>query len=105
MCYKLWKMHFNSIIREAPYLLRAFVLFLYKIVGVAWLLAARVLKCLVKSYNERNPYLRKHNKNCIALRNCSKALRERRGLLQIRMTLISRARSVLQKKGQYEAKM
>ncbi len=63
--HKQWSMWFNSIQREEPYLglncrhscLKGLVIPLvgtYR--GAAWLSSARVVRCWVKSRNERNPY-------------------------------------------------
>ena len=57
-------MLFNSKQREEPYLgltclgqpAKAGLIFGYPCTGVAWLSSARVVRCMVKSSNERNPY-------------------------------------------------
>ena len=61
--HKRWSMWFNSMIREKPYLgLTYRGRFLETgspsglYTGVAWLSSARVVRCWVKSRNERNPY-------------------------------------------------
>ncbi|BBG07348.1 hypothetical protein JMUB1273_0487 [Staphylococcus aureus] len=60
--HKRWSMWFNSKQREEPYQIltsfdnsrdRAF--FGDKVTGGAWLSSARVVRCWVKSRNERNP--------------------------------------------------
>ena len=61
--HKRWSMWFNSIQRAEPYQpltwwLRPGETWVYRkgaITGAAWLSSARVVRCLVKSYNERNP--------------------------------------------------
>jgi len=58
-------MWFNAIIRAKPYQSLMFEKELFTfwsnifffLTGVAWLSSARVVKCLVKSFNERNPFL------------------------------------------------
>ncbi len=61
--HKRWSMWFNSKQREEPYQIltsfdnsrdRAFP-FGDKVTGGAWLSSARVVRCWVKSRNERNP--------------------------------------------------
>ncbi len=56
---------FNSKLREEPYLLLTYLLGLSEMIvfgsagedtGAAWLSSARVVRCWVKSRNERNPY-------------------------------------------------
>ena len=67
--YKWWSMWFNAIIRAEPYQFLnifngEFLLFslvqksflILDFTGVAWLSSARVVKCLVKSFNERNSF-------------------------------------------------
>ena len=62
--HKRWSMWFNSKQREEPYqVLTSFeafrdrsVLFGDKVTGGAWSSSARVVRCWVKSRNERNPY-------------------------------------------------
>ena len=61
--HKRWSMWFNSMIREAPYLLLTYLepfrderVLLNQDTGAAWLSSARVVRCWVKSRNERNPY-------------------------------------------------
>ncbi|GIS86276.1 MAG: hypothetical protein CM1200mP17_08440 [Woeseia sp.] len=56
-------MWFNSMIREEPYLLLTYLepfrderVLLNQDTGAAWLSSARVVRCWVKSRNERNPY-------------------------------------------------
>ena len=62
--HKRWIMWFNSMQREEPYLGLIWRLILLKgrvlrgvVTGAAWLSSARVVRCLVKSSNERNPCL------------------------------------------------
>ena len=65
--HKRWNMWFNSSLREKPYLgltcyspdveTQLFKLCLDKCTGAAWLSSARVVRCLVKSSNERNSCL------------------------------------------------
>ncbi len=62
--HKRWSMWFNSMIREEPYLgynviaTRRKAGFLRDVKqGAAWLSSARVVRCWVKSRNERNPCL------------------------------------------------
>src|ERR1700749_928877 len=62
--HKRWSMWFNSTQREEPYLgskctgirwkHRRPAMGLY--IGAAWLSSSRVVRCWVKSRNERNPY-------------------------------------------------
>ncbi len=68
--HKRWSMWFNLTIRVKPYqildLIPFLIIFLYEyikftreyficgITGVAWLSSARVVRCLVNSFNERN---------------------------------------------------
>ena len=61
--HKRWSMWFNSMIREEPYLLLTYLepfrderVLLNQDTGAAWLSSARVVRCWVKSRNERNPY-------------------------------------------------
>ena len=61
--HKRWSMWFNSLIREEPYLLLTYLepfrderVLLNQDTGAAWLSSARVVRCWVKSRNERNPY-------------------------------------------------
>ena len=79
-------MWFNAIIRAKPYqslmfekeLFTFWSNILFFLTGVAWLSSARVVKCLVKSFNERNPFflllffLRKYFEDT----NCYKQLEE-----------------------------
>jgi len=60
--HKRWSMWFNSMIREEPYLgynvsatLRKQGSLRGAKQGAAWLSSARVVRCWVKSRNERNP--------------------------------------------------
>ena len=62
--HKRWSMWFNSTQREEPYQLLTWVLWLTEMLaftsggyhtGAAWLSSARVVRCWVKSRNERNP--------------------------------------------------
>ena len=60
--HKRWSMWFNSMQREKPYLLLTYlealvmrVCFWSQDTGAAWLSSARVVRCWVKSRNERNP--------------------------------------------------
>eukprot|EP00958_Prasinococcus_capsulatus_P027699 scaffold5782_cov618-Prasinococcus_capsulatus_cf.AAC.18 len=61
--YKRWSMWFKSIQRAEPYqfLYLSFVFDHTKTntreTGAAWLSSARVVRCLVQSCNERNPFL------------------------------------------------
>ena len=66
--HKRWSMWFNSKQREEPYQVltsfdhsrdRAF--FGDKVTGGAWLSSARVVRCWVKSRNERNPIVSCHH--------------------------------------------
>ena len=61
--HKRWIMWFNSMQREEPYLGLILQLNSLKeevlrgtVTGAAWLSSARVVRCWVKSRNERNPY-------------------------------------------------
>src|SRR5512138_1131480 len=62
--HKRWSMWFNSTQREEPYrglncncyLMKVGILFGDGYRGAAWLSSARVVRCWVKSRNERNPY-------------------------------------------------
>ena len=63
--HKQWSMWFNSTQREEPYqdltsldylVMEGLRLRLDKVTGGAWLSSARVVRCWVKSRNERNPY-------------------------------------------------
>ncbi len=61
--HKRWSMWFNSMIREEPYLgqnvsedIRNGIVRKDTKQGAAWLSSARVVRCWVKSRNERNPY-------------------------------------------------
>ena len=59
--HKRWSMWFNSMQREEPYQGLTCQFFLEREssrvnTGGAWLSSARVLRCWVKSRNERNPY-------------------------------------------------
>ena len=62
--HKRWSMWFNSMIREEPYQgltcawrsVRAGFPARDVYTGAAWLSSARVVRCWVKSRNERNPY-------------------------------------------------
>ena len=62
--HKRWSMWFNSTQREEPYrglncscyTWKQVVLFGDGYRGAAWLSSARVVRCWVKSRNERNPY-------------------------------------------------
>ena len=55
--YKWWNMWFNAIVRAKPYqFLTVFYYVLIKNSGVAWLSSVRVVRCLVKSLYERNPF-------------------------------------------------
>ncbi len=61
--HKRWSMLFNSKQREEPYLgltclgppMKVGFLFEDPCTGVAWLSSARVVRCRVKSHDERNP--------------------------------------------------
>src|SRR3954468_23297749 len=63
--HKRWSMWFNSTQREEPYLGSKCTGIRWKhrrpardlYIGAAWLSSARVVRCWVKSRNERNPYL------------------------------------------------
>src|SRR5476649_2772230 len=62
--HKRWSMWFNSMQREEPYLglncggrfWKQSFSFGSRHRGAAWLSSARVVRCWVKSRNERNPY-------------------------------------------------
>ena len=62
--HKQWSMWFNSKQREEPYqsldipmtALEIRLFFGTSVTGGAWLSSARVVRCWVKSRNERNPY-------------------------------------------------
>ena len=60
--HKRWSMLFNSKIREEPYLgldpgqSYRDIVEVTPVTGGAWLSSARVVRCSVKSDNERNPY-------------------------------------------------
>jgi hypothetical protein len=62
--HKRWSMWFNSMQREEPYLglncggppMKVGFPFGDRYRGAAWLSSARVVRCWVKSRNERNPY-------------------------------------------------
>ncbi len=62
--HKRWSMWFNSMIREEPYQGLTCTWRLKRLsrplgdgyTGAAWLSSARVVRCWVKSRNERNPY-------------------------------------------------
>ncbi len=62
--HKRWSMWFNSMQREEPYLGLTCTWQPWKhgllarggYTGAAWLSSARVVRCWVKSRNERNPY-------------------------------------------------
>src|SRR5215510_1371449 len=62
--HKRWSMWFNSMQREEPYLglncggllMKVSFPFGDRHRGAAWLSSARVVRCWVKSRNERNPY-------------------------------------------------
>src|SRR4026208_674334 len=61
--HKRWSMWFNSTQREEPYLgskcygqsVKADLPLKGRSIGAAWLSSARVVRCWVKSRNERNP--------------------------------------------------
>ena len=63
--HKRWSMWLNSMQREEPYLVLTCISKLMKVsesvaisiicTGAAWLSSARVVRCWVKSRNERNP--------------------------------------------------
>src|SRR5437899_2308921 len=64
--HKRWSMWFNSTQREEPYQLLTCPVWTGEIppfgsagrdTGAAWLSSARVVRCWVKSRNERNPHL------------------------------------------------
>jgi hypothetical protein len=63
--HKRWSMWFNSTQREEPYLgltcpdrqMKVWFPARDRDTGAAWLSSARVVRCWVKSRNERNPYL------------------------------------------------
>ena len=62
--HKQWSMWFNSTQREEPYQVLTSlddagnsISLRSKETGGAWLSSARVVRCWVKSRNERNPYL------------------------------------------------
>lgn len=64
--HKRWSMWFNSTQREEPYQLLTWEVWVSEMksfssagfhTGAAWLSSARVVRCWVKSRNERNPYL------------------------------------------------
>src|SRR5204862_1394191 len=64
--HKRWSMWFNSTQREEPYQLLTCPVWVGETpsfssaggnTGAAWLSSARVVRCWVKSRNERNPYL------------------------------------------------
>src|SRR5215469_13076912 len=63
--HKRWSMWLNSMQREEPYLaltcigqsVKADLLARDRYTGAAWLSSARVVRCWVKSRNERNPYV------------------------------------------------
>ena len=60
--HKRWSMLFNSMLREEPYLgldpgqSYRDIVEVTPVTGGAWLSSARVVRCSVKSDNERNPY-------------------------------------------------
>ena len=64
--HKRWSMWFNSRQREEPYQPLTWVVWILETIsfssagyhtGAAWLSSARVVRCWVKSRNERNPHL------------------------------------------------
>ena len=65
--HKRWSMWFNSKQREEPYQvltysedIRNYIVLMFTLntdTGGAWLSSARVVRCWVKSRNERNPYI------------------------------------------------
>lgn len=64
--------------------------------GAAWLSSARVVRCWVKSRNERNPHLMLPSFSWALVRNCRWQTGGRRGWRQILMAFMSRATHVLQ---------
>ena len=104
--HKRWSMWFNSMQREEPYQDLTCHFFLEREssrvnTGGAWLSSARVLRCWVKSRNERNP--------CFELlftgnsKDCRWEAGGRWGWRQVSMPLTSWATHVLQWSGQRDA--
>src|SRR4051795_3011248 len=76
--HKRWSMWFNSTQREEPYLGSKCSGPGWKhpfpargcYIGAAWLSSARVVRCWVKSRNERNPYCQLPSLSWALWRNC-----------------------------------
>ena len=73
--HKQWSMWFNSTQREKPYqgltsrevgVMADVLLRKNSVTGGAWLSSARVVRCWVKSRNERNPYCQLLRKSTLA---------------------------------------
>ncbi len=103
--HKRWSMWFNSTQREEPYqhltyneLVRDDLVPLRWNVdtGGAWLSSARVVRCWVKSRNERNPYRMLPSLSWGLMRDCLRRAGGRWGRRQVIMPLMCWATHVLQ---------
>jgi hypothetical protein len=113
--HKRWSMWFNSKQREEPYLgltctgkpVETSAPLRSPCTGAAWLSSARVVRCWVKSRNERNPcrLLPAEEQSCRGLcRDCRGQLGGRWGRRQVIMVRTPRATHVLQWPGQTGAR-
>ena len=109
--HKQWSMWFNSTQREEPYQVltssderRNTFSLRSRETGGAWLSSARVVRCWVKSRNERNPYCQLPSFSWELWRDCRGQHGGRWGRRQIIMPLMSWATHVLQWSVQREAK-
>jgi hypothetical protein len=105
-------MLFNSKQREEPYPHLTILLGLSEMIafgsagewiGAAWLSSARVVRCLVKSSNERNPYRMLPAFSWALMRDCRWQAGGRRGRRQVIMALTCGATNVLQWQWQWAA--
>ena len=103
--HKRWSMWFNSTQREEPYQRLTsqevnrdvFVPLRRNLVtGGAWLSSARVVRCWVKSRNERNPFRMLPSLSWGLMRDCLRWAGGRWGWRQVIMPLIRWATHVLQ---------
>jgi len=102
-------MWFNMIIRLKSYQFLFYKEFIFFITGTAWLSSARVVRCLVYSLNERNPYLLsikiKKYHFLFILQKLLMYKWEEGGLRQVGMIFMNWATHVLQWKLQNEVRV
>ena len=112
--HKRWRMWFNSKQREEPYQVLTYRDYFGESqliasngvtgTGAAWLSSARAVRCQVKSFNERNPYVELPTGKAGNSRRAAAKAGGRRGRRQVIMAFMTWATHVLQWMVQREAK-